>query len=338
MHLILVSDRMATAKSITLTWQHFALASGLLFAAVIGLSTVFSYFTVRHAAEIRLPFLQDFVRSLNAEDSSRSTQFVRQNINSMAIKLGEMQAQLIRLDTLGERLAGIAGVNVRDIKKSNEKSSEKPMGNNAALLRSNTSATLTDGRGGPLVMQRALSSDELRIALDDLSRQVEDKTDALALIESQLLEEQIRKMMLPTGLPVDAEWSASGYGWRLDPFTGERALHEGVDFVAPIGSPINAAAAGIVIASEHHPQYGNLVELDHGRGITTRYAHASKLLVKSGSFVKRGQLIALVGNSGRSTGPHLHFEVRLNGASQNPNRFLRMAQNAPAKVTQTSFR
>jgi murein DD-endopeptidase MepM/ murein hydrolase activator NlpD len=329
---------MATAKSITLTWQHFAIASGLLFAAVIGLSTLFSYFTVRHAAEIRLPFLQDFVRSLNAEESSRSTKFVRDNLNSMAIKLGEMQAQLIRLDTLGERLAGVAGVNVRDIKKSSEKSTAKPMGNNAALLRSYGSATLADGRGGPLVMQSALSSDELRVALDDLSRQVEDKTDALALIESQLLEEQIRKMMLPTGLPVNAQWSASGYGWRLDPFTGERALHEGVDFVAPMGSPINAAAAGIVLSSESHPQYGNMVELDHGRGITTRYAHASKLLVRPGSFVKRGQLIALVGNTGRSTGPHLHFEVRLNGASQNPNRFLQMAQNAPASFAQTSFR
>ena len=334
MHLILVSNRMATAKSITLTWRHFALASGLLFAAIIGLSTVFSYFTVRHAAEIRLPFLQDFVRSLNAEESSKSTQFVRQNINAMAVKLGEMQAQLIRLDTLGERLAGVAGVNVRDINKS----SAQPVGNNAALLRSNGSAALTDGRGGPLVMQSSLSSVELRDAVDDLARQVENKTDALALIESQLLEEQIRKMMLPTGLPVDAEWSASGYGWRLDPFTGERALHEGVDFVAAIGSPIHAAAAGIVVMSEIHPQYGNIIEVDHGRGITTRYAHASKLLARPGAFVKRGQVIALVGNTGRSTGPHLHFEVRLNGVSQNPNRFLRMAQAAPAKLAKAEFR
>ena len=334
MHLILVSNRMATAKSITLTWRHFAAASGLLFAAVIGLSSVFSYFTVRHAAEIRLPFLQDFVRSLNAEETSRSSAFVRQNINAMAVKLGEMQAQLIRLDTLGERLAGVAGVNVRDISKT----AARPAGNDAALLRSNSSAALTDGRGGPLVMQSALSPTDLRNALEDLSRQVENKTDALALIESQLLEEQIRKMMLPTGLPVDAEWSASGYGWRIDPFTGERALHEGVDFVAAIGSKIQAAAAGVVVSAESHPQYGNMIEIDHGRGISTRYAHASKLLVRPGAFVKRGQLIALVGNTGRSTGPHLHFEVRLNGASQNPTRFLRMAQAEPAKLAKTSFR
>ena len=344
MHLILVSNRMATAKSITLTWRHFALASGLLFAAVIGLSSVFSYFTVRHAAEIRLPFLQDFVRSLNAEDTSRSSAFVRQNINAMAVKLGEMQAQLIRLDTLGERLAGVAGVNVREINKTDkvdqnaDKNGTRGAGNNAALLRSNSSAALIDGRGGPLVMQSALSPADLRNALDELSRQVENKTDALALIESQLLEEQIRKMMLPTGLPVDAEWSASGYGWRLDPFTGERALHEGVDFVAAVGSKIHAAAAGVVVTAEHHPQYGNMIEVDHGHGIATRYAHASKLLVKPGAFVKRGQLIALVGNTGRSTGPHLHFEVRLNGASQNPTRFLRMAQAAPPKFVKTQFR
>ena len=325
---------MATAKSITLTWRHFAVASGLLFAAVIGLSSVFSYFTVRHATEIRLPFLQDFVRSLNAEETSRSSEFVRQNINSMAVKLGEMQAQLIRLDTLGERLAGVAGVNVHDISKI----VTRPAGNNAALLRSNSSAALIDGRGGPLVMPSALSPTDLRNALEDLSRQVENKTDALSLIESQLLEEQIRKMMLPTGLPVDAEWSASGYGWRLDPFTGERALHEGVDFVAAVGSKIHAAAAGVVVSAESHPQYGNLIEIDHGRGIATRYAHASKLLVRPGAFVKRGQLIALVGNTGRSTGPHLHFEVRLNGASQNPTRFLRMAQAVPTKLAKTRFR
>ena len=333
MHLILVSNRMATAKSITLTWHHFALASAFMLVAVIGLSSVFSYFTMRHAAEIRLPFLQDFVRSLSAEDASRSSQFVRQNINSMAVKLGEMQAQLIRLDTLGERLAGVAGVNVRDIAKT-----DRTDGLSDSVSRRANSRSLPDGRGGPLVMPNSLSPAELHSALDDLARQVENKTDALALIESQLLEEQIRKMMLPTGLPVDADWNASGYGWRLDPFTGERALHEGVDFVAAIGSPIHAAAAGVVISAEVHPQYGNVIEVDHGRGILTRYAHASKLLVRQGAFVKRGQLIALVGNTGRSTGPHLHFEVRLNGVSQNPTRFLRMAQSSPAKPTKTSMR
>ena len=334
MHLILVSNQMATAKSIKLTWRHFALASCLFFAAVIGLSSVFSYFTMRHATEIRLPFLQDFVRSLSAEDTMRSSQFVRQNINSMAVKLGEMQAQLIRLNTLGERLAGVAGVSVRDINRNGVRAA----GNDAALLRRSDSAALTDGRGGPLVMQSALSSAELRDALDDLSRQVENKTDALALIEAQLFEEQVRKMMLPTSLPVDAEWSPSGYGWRLDPFTGERALHEGVDFVAAVGSPIRSAAAGIVISAEPHPQYGNLIEIDHGRGISTRYAHASKLLARPGAFVKRGQLIALVGNTGRSTGSHLHFEVRLNGVAQNPGRFLRMAEVTPPKLAKASLR
>jgi len=103
-------------------------------------------------------------------------------------------------------------------------------------------------------------------------------------------------------------------------------MHEGVDFVANPGTGIRAAAAGVVISAERHPQYGNMVEIDHGNDLTTRYAHASKLLVKPGQLVKRGQKIAEVGTTGRSTGPHLHFEVRIRGLAQNPDRFLRMAQ------------
>jgi murein DD-endopeptidase MepM/ murein hydrolase activator NlpD len=147
------------------------------------------------------------------------------------------------------------------------------------------------------------------------------------MIESQMLEDRIKKSLLPTSLPVEAQWNASAYGWRVDPFTGERAMHEGVDFVAVPGTTIRAAASGVVVAAERHPQYGNLVEIDHGKDLTTRYAHASKMLVKPGQLVKRGQKIAEVGSSGRSTGPHLHFEVRIRGIAQNPDRFLRMAQN-----------
>jgi murein DD-endopeptidase MepM/ murein hydrolase activator NlpD len=311
MHIILVSDRLATAKSITLTWRHAIFFVGLLFSSVLVLSSLFSYVTVRHAAEIRLPFLQNLVRAVNAEETQRSKDFVRENLNAMAVKLGEMQAQLLRLDTIGERLAGMAGVKPQDLKAFEAKSG---------------------GRGGPLVLPSAMSSTELQRAVDALAHQVEAKSDAISLIESQLLEDRIRKSLLPTSLPVEAQWNASSYGWRVDPFTGERAMHEGVDFVATPGTGIRAAAAGVVISAERHPQYGNLVEIDHGKDLTTRYAHASKILVKAGQMVKRGQRIADVGSTGRSTGPHLHFEVRIRGLAQNPDRFLRMAQATQAPV------
>ena len=145
MHIILVSDRLATARSITLTWRHAFLVAGALFSSVLVLSSLFSYVTVRHAAEIRLPYLQDLLRSVNAEEAQRSKDFVRENLNAMAVKLGEMQAQLLRLDTIGERLAGMAGVKLQDLRAVDAKS---------------------DGRGGPLVLPSAMSSTELQRAVD----------------------------------------------------------------------------------------------------------------------------------------------------------------------------
>lgn len=308
MHLILVSDRLTTAKTVTLTTRHLVAVFSLLVATIVVLSSFFSYLTVRHAADIQLPFLQTLLRSVNLEERQRSTAFVRENINAMAVKLGEMQAQLIRLDTLGERLASLAGVKAQDLR-------------NIDISR--------DGRGGPLVQPEAMTPGDLQRAVEDLSRTVEAKTDSLSLIESQLLEDRIRKSLLPTGLPVATSWNASSYGWRVDPFTGQRAMHEGVDFPAEVGMAIRAAAAGVVITSERHPEYGSMIEIDHGKGLITRYAHASKVLAVLGAFVKRGQKIAEVGSTGRSTGPHLHFEVRLHGAPQNPDRFLRLAQSNP---------
>ncbi len=311
MHIILVSDRLATAKTITITVRHVFLAFVGLMAVVIGLSTLFSYVTVRHAAEIRLPFLQDLVRAVSIEETQKSKEFVRENLNAMAVRLGQMQAQLMRLDSLSERLSALAGV--------------KPAENRAP-------ATFKDGRGGPLIDARSLSADELKAALDTLSHQVEARSDVLTVLESQLLEERIKKSLLPTSLPVAAQWNASGFGWRVDPFTGEAAIHEGVDFTAEVGTSIKAAAAGVVITAERHPQYGNMVEIDHGDELITRYAHASKVFVKQGDLVRRGQKIAEVGTTGRSTGPHLHFEVRVRGIAQNPNRFLQQAMSLNTKI------
>jgi murein DD-endopeptidase MepM/ murein hydrolase activator NlpD len=128
----------------------------------------------------------------------------------------------------------------------------------------------------------------------------------------------------------------SGFGFRIDPITGDRALHTGLDFSAETGTPILAAAGGVVTSQEFHPAYGNVVDLDHGNGLVTRYAHASRVHVKLGQIVKRGQAIAEVGNTGRSTGAHLHFEVWFNGVVQDPQHFLHPATSTDKRLAQAS--
>jgi murein DD-endopeptidase MepM/ murein hydrolase activator NlpD len=301
-HIILVSNRLATARSITLTNGHLAMIGVALVVVVLALSSMMSYLTVRHAAEIRLPFLQELLRTISLEESSKTRELVRENLSTMAARLGQMQGQLMQLDSLGERLAGLAGVKPGEVKPNPQKANA--------------------GKGGPLLRPDNLTANDLQHALDDLARQVEVRSDTLSALEGHMLEERIRKSLLPTTRPVEADVRASGFGWRLDPFTGQTAMHEGIDFIAEVGTPILAAASGIVRTAERHPQYGNMIEIDHGNDLITRYAHASQVFVREGEFVKRGQRIAAVGTTGRSTGPHLHFEVRIGGAAQNPSRFL----------------
>ena len=146
--------------------------------------------------------------------------------------------------------------------------------------------------------------------------------DAMTELESKLMERRIESSLLPTLKPIREERIGSPFGRRVDPITGVSAMHEGIDFVAEVGTPVIAAGGGVVVYTAHHPQYGNLIEIDHGNDFSSRYAHLPQIKVKEGQIVKRGQLIALSGNTGRSTGPHLHFEVRFKGVAQNPARFL----------------
>ena len=302
MHLILVSDRLAKARSIQVSVKQVAVAFGAAGIGVVLLSSMISYFGVRHASDIKLPFLQSLVRAAHVEDAQRTEAFVRDNLNAMAIKLGEMQAQLLRLDALGERLSSAAGMRPGDFRFG-----EIPGRGGAAP-------------GGPSVHD--LSLGDLSRQLEFVARQMETRGDHLGVLESHLLESRVKRTLTPTALPVYGTWNASGFGWRIDPITGQLAMHEGIDFIAETGTPIHAAAAGVVLTAEDHPGYGKMVEVDHGGELVTRYAHASKLLVKPGQLVKRGEKIAEVGSTGRSTGSHLHFEVRLKGAAQNPARFL----------------
>ena len=139
-----------------------------------------------------------------------------------------------------------------------------------------------------------------------------------------MIVDSAKKKLLPSVLPIEGSWYSSNYGWRIDPISGVRAFHEGMDFMAETGTPVRGAAGGMVVYSDLHSQYGNMVEIDHGNGLVSRYAHLSKRLVKNGDVVMSGSTIGAVGTTGRSTGPHLHFEVRQNGAPLNPVQFLRL--------------
>jgi len=157
-----------------------------------------------------------------------------------------------------------------------------------------------------------------------------ERTDLMTVIESRLFEQKIRKMMVPTQEPVLGGNLGSVFGWRIDPISGMSALHTGLDFPAEPGTPVVSAAGGVVVVQEFHPQYGNVIEVDHGNNLITRYAHTSKTYVKRGDLIKRGQRIADVGNSGRSTGPHLHFEVLVQGIPQDPQKFLNAGRDLQA--------
>ena len=303
MNIILVSEKLPKARTITLGWLHLAGAVAVMGFMVLALAGALNYGILRFAAELNIPYVKDMLVSIHQRQQEKNQSYLQDNLNAMAVRLGQMQAQLLRLDTLGERLAKLAGFKPQDL-----------MFNEAP------------GRGGAIssVPSQNLSLGDFTRQVDLLTQQLEDRGDKLGLLESMLTLESARKKLIPTKLPVEGGWYSSNFGWRIDPFTGQRAFHEGIDFMAEDGTPIYAAAAGVVVYSEFHPQYGNMIEIDHGNDLISRYAHASKRLVKVGDVVLRGSRIADVGRTGRATGSHLHFEVRQRGAAKNPAQFLQL--------------
>lgn len=301
MQIILLHPRFS-AKTLTLTHWHLMVVGLVFLASVVTVSFFLYYLTFRHATDLNIPIVRNVLASATQDDTSKKDKYVKENLAAMAMKLGEMQAQLMRLDALGERVQGLAGV--------------KPQEFNFREL---------PGRGGIETHNapgKQLSMNEFQQLLDAMARDVEHRADYMNVVESALMSHKIKSKLLPTIPPVNVSYNASGFGWRFDPFTGRQAFHEGIDFAAATGTPIVAAAGGVVIAAEYHPQFGNLVEVDHGNDIVTRYAHCSRLGVKVGDIVRRGQHIADIGSTGRSTGSHLHFEVLVKGVQQDPHKFL----------------
>ena len=303
MDIILVSDRLSRARTITISTAQIALLAFAAMGALIALTTALNYTLLKYAVDLKVPYVYRLFSTIRDEETARSDSYLRDNLNAMAVRLGQMQAQLLRLDTLGERLAKLAGFRPQELMFGQ-----------------------TPGQGGAAssIPSKDLSLGDLSGQLELLTRQVDDRSDKLGVLESLLSADRARKKFIPTVLPVRAGWHSSNYGWRIDPFSGQQAFHEGIDFLADSGTAINAAAGGVVVYSDFHPHYGNMVEIDHGNELVSRYAHASTLLVKVGDVVLSGTKIAEVGRTGRATGTHLHFEVRHRGVPQNPTQFLRL--------------
>jgi murein DD-endopeptidase MepM/ murein hydrolase activator NlpD len=303
MNIILVSGRLAKARTITVGLPHIALVGMGMMAFIFALAASLNYAMLRMADDLELPYLQSLLLAAQQKQQEKSQSYVRENLNAMAVKLGQMQAQLVRLDTVGERLARLAGFKPQDLAFA-----ELP------------------ARGGAVssLPSQDLSLVDFTRQLDSLTRQLDDRGDKLGILETLYTADSAKKKLIPTILPVEGGWYSSNFGWRIDPFNGQRAFHEGIDVMAEHGTAIRAAAGGVVVYSAFHPQYGNMIEIDHGNDLVTRYAHASKRMVKVGDVVVRGVKIAEVGRTGRATGTHLHFEVRQRGAPTNPSRFVRL--------------
>ena len=302
MNIILVSNKMAKAKSLSV------LQAGLLIAALVLVPVLLTLLFITPPSNIK----EQGVKALLPPHLKSSIISSQVHLDAYAKELGELQARMMRLDAQSERLAKIAG------------DKDKPTGNKT-VKKSNqkTDSLLSANRGGPLVNARPMTEPDLQAAILELTKAVDARDESLSSIEAKILQQSVLKDMLPNSNPINAAFNSSSYGWRIDPFNGNKAFHEGLDFTANTGTPIRAAADGIVSSVEQGGAYGKLVKIEHGAGLETRYAHTSIILVKVGERVIKGQIVAQVGSTGRSTGPHLHYEIRLNGAALDPRKYLK---------------
>lgn len=313
MQMIITDAWLARTRVIHLSGRKLVLAAVVASAVLTMVAAGLYHWVFLKGAREGWPVVGTFIKFVVKDEFAQRDRFMRDNLDVMARKLGEMQTKMMQLESLGERVSGLAGVNSVDIKAA-------------------------PGRGGALVEGRSLSMEELQATLADMDRIADQRTELMTIMESKLFDQKIRSMLVPTQQPVATGILGSAFGWRIDPFTGGSALHTGLDFQADSGAPILAAAGGVVVTQEVHSAYGNMVEIDHGNDLVTRYAHASKVFVKKGDLIKRGQKIAEVGTTGRSTGPHLHFEVLVQGVPQDPQKFLTAGSNLPAQPVANATR
>ena len=277
-------------------WQNLLITTAVLAAFVSGRASD----TYPHGAEASLAALRADVWQQQAL-VERLVQDRQQTINALATRLAELQAASTRIDALGERLAQMGQLSLDEF----DFGEPAPVG----------------GPADPESLQPVNESD-LRTSVAELTSRLRRQSSQLDALQSLMVNRQFESDATPNGWPVLKGWISSRYGERNDPFTGNRAHHTGVDFAGTQGSDVVSVASGVVVWAGNRSGYGHTVEIDHGNGYQTRYAHNQDLEVQAGDHVTAGQLIARMGSSGRSSAPHVHFEVLQNGNTVNPAKFV----------------
>jgi len=285
-----------------LRWRLAAWAgAAFLLVASLGAGVALAVVRPRETAVHEIQDMQQTLATQRRELSDVHADAQR-DINALAVKLGDLQAQAVRLDALGERLTKAGKL------KAGEFDFDRP--------------PAIGGAEDPGEASYALPP-TLDSSIHTLSSRFDHQQAQLKALEDLLLDRKVASSLRPAGMPIHGGYISSYFGYRTDPFNGHREFHTGLDIATPVGTRVHAVAEGIVTYAGVRRGYGNVVEIDHGNGYMTRFAHNSKLLVHVGERVRVGQVISLSGDTGRSTGPHLHFEVWYKGRVMNPLAFVR---------------
>ena len=314
MNIIFVGKKHGRSKTFVLTGRLIVLFIALLFAVMFfvftlgkGLAPVTIYGSdVAEKTELDSALVSAWKRKLNEQDVSLNDirKQVNEQLDALTLRLGELQARIVRLDALGSRLTEVAKL----------ENGEFDFENVPAL-------------GGPIdsADDESYELQDLKQMLDGLSLQISDREQQLELLNELFVNRSIEDQLFIAGRPIKRGWMSSRYGYRTDPFTGKRAWHGGVDFAGKEGSDIIAVASGVVTWASDRYGYGQLVEISHSGRVATRYAHCKEILVSVGDVVQKGQVIAKMGSTGRSTGPHVHFEVVKSNKTLNPTKYINRA-------------
>ncbi len=306
MSLILVTNRAGRTRKFTLgMWQGVLL---LLSLALVIAGAIYwgMQHPLREAPEQTMLKVMKQQLAEQEQALARARAEAEENLNALALRLGEVKAHVIRLDALGQRLIEKANLSKGEFDFENPPAQGGPVSG--------------EGRGKSMAVSDFIGG------LDAMERQLEHRALQLDVLETLLMNRELHDEVFPQGRPIKRGWISSYFGYRTDPFNGRIAHHDGIDLAGELGSDVIAVASGVVTWAGKRYGYGNLVEINHGNGYVTRYGHNQKINVKVGQTVKKGEVIAQMGSSGRSTGPHVHFEVIKNSRVVDPMRYIRAAR------------